>query len=180
MSYDASPLLAQLQIMPPWAETIETETTPDFSLQSLLQAVPRNYAGIGVATLVLFMVGTKLIWRKSSAKNAPNLNRMKGDLKQLRAALATTIASQKDLERQHTEVQHRVAEWAQRADQATHTEDPGLLEQALAEKRVYDLRSAELNRSLQEVNTQVSALRDSIGHLEGQIKVGQHRAGIVA
>ncbi|NJM00183.1 MAG: hypothetical protein HC924_15935, partial [Synechococcaceae cyanobacterium SM2_3_2] len=161
------------------------ETTSDFSFQSLFQeslfqAVPRNYAGIGVATLVLFVVGTKLIWRKSSAKSAPNLNRMKGDLKQLRAALVTTIASQKDLERQHTEVQHKVAEWAQRADQATHAEDPGLLEQALAEKRVYDLRSAELNRSLREVNIQVSALRDSIGQLEGQIKVGQHRAGIVA
>ncbi len=178
MSYDASFLLAQLQLSPPWAgEALEAEPVTGLNLQSFFQTVPRHYAGIGVATLVLITIGSKLIWRQPSPNS---IGSIKGDLKQMQAALATTVASQKELERQHSQVQHKVAEWAQRADQATRSGDQHLLEHALSEKRILDLQAAELSRSLQEVNTQASALRDTIGHLEGRLKAAQHRAGIVA
>lgn len=178
MSYGASFLLAQLQLSPPWTgEVLEAEPATGLNLQSFFQTVPRHYAGIGVATLVLVTIGSKLIWRQPSANR---IGSIKGELKQMRAVLATTVASQKELERQHNQVQHKVAEWAQRADQATRTDNQQLLEHALCEKQILDLRAAELSRSLQEVYTQASTLRDTIGHLEGQLKAAQHRAGIVA
>lgn len=159
---------AQLQFAPPWAET--QDPPPPISFQSLLQSVqqsvqsmPQTYAGIGLGAVVVVMLGSRWLW------GSRELRALRTDLKSLYRTLEARLISQKHLERDYAAVQDRSRDWARRADAATRTGAPALLDQVLAGKQIADQESAQASRALQDANTQVIALRDSITQVQLQI-----------
>jgi phage shock protein A len=97
------------------------------------------------------------------------INDMQEDLIQLRQAVATAIASQKRMERQHDQSQQQVDEWERRAKLAIQNNDDDLARQALVRKKGYAETAQSLKRQLDDQTQQVQILRTNMTKLESKI-----------
>jgi len=97
------------------------------------------------------------------------INDMSEDLIQLRQAVATAIASQKRMERQHDQAQQQVDEWQRRAELAIRNNDENLAREALVRKKSYAESANGLKKQLDDQKTQVDALRTNMTKLESKI-----------
>ncbi len=97
------------------------------------------------------------------------INDMSEDLIQLRQAVATAIASQKRMERQHDQAQQQVDEWQRRAELALRNNDENLAREALVRKKSYAESANGLKKQLDDQKAQVDALRTNMTKLESKI-----------
>lgn len=103
------------------------------------------------------------------------INDMQEDLIQLRQAVATALASQKKLERQHEQTQQSVDEWQRRAELALRNNDETLAREALVRKKTFAETSQSLKKQLEEQSTQVNVLRTNMTKLESKISEAKTR-----
>jgi phage shock protein A len=94
---------------------------------------------------------------------------MSEDLVQLRQAVATAIASQKRIERQHQQSQQNVDEWQRRAELAIRNNDENLAREALVRKKTFAETAQSLKRQLDEQTKQVDLLKNNMTKLESKI-----------
>ncbi len=120
-----------------------------------------NWTGpaIGVGGALLVMGAIRAMKRKHVAKPATP---RKVSNKQLQETLTTTLATQKQLERDYAEAQMKADEWFQRAEQAMQQNEEDLAKQALVEKKRFHQKAQDLQKTLEVTQAQVSDLRHQL------------------
>ncbi|MFS8906983.1 PspA/IM30 family protein [Synechococcus sp. OH2] len=139
---------------------------------SFLRENPAAAAGVGIATAVVMVGLSKVLWKKPRQKNA-SIRQMERDLKQLRRSLATTLASCKQLERQYDQLLQKAEDWFVRAEKASQHDQDELARQALVQRNQHMSAAEAVRRSLDEVEAQATAIREGISRLESQIAMAK-------
>lgn len=139
---------------------------------SFLRENPAAAAGVGIATAVVMVGLSKVLWKKPRQKNA-SIRQMERDLKQLRRSLATTLASRKQLERQYDQLLQKAEDWFVRAEKASQHDQDELARQALVQRNQHMSAAEAVRRSLDEVEAQATAIREGISRLESQIAMAK-------
>ncbi|MFS8924485.1 PspA/IM30 family protein [Synechococcus sp. B60.1] len=139
---------------------------------SFLRENPAAAAGVGIATAVVMVGLSKVLWKKPRQKNA-SIRQMERDLKQLRRSLATTLASCKQLERQYDQLLQKAEDWFVRAEKASQHDQDELARQALVQQNQHMSAAEAVRRSLDEVEAQATAIREGISRLESQIAMAK-------
>ena len=94
---------------------------------------------------------------------------MQRDLVKLRQAVATTVASQKRLERQASQAREQSDHWYGRAQLALKGGDEELARQALSRRKTYGDTAETLEKQLAAQAVQLETLKRTLLKLEGQI-----------
>lgn len=139
---------------------------------SFLRENPAAAAGVGIATAVVMVGLSKVLWKKPRQKNA-SIRQMERDLKQLRRSLATTLATCKQLERQYDQLLQKAEDWFVRAEKASQHDQDELARQALVQRNQHMSAAEAVRRSLDEVEAQATAIREGISRLESQIAMAK-------
>lgn len=129
-------------------------------------------AGVGIATAVVMVGLSKLLWRKPSRQRV-SIRQMERDLKQLQRSLATTLASRKQLERQYDQLLQKAEDWFVRAQKASQHDQDELARQALVQRNQHMSAAEAVRKSLDEVEAQAATLREGISRLESQIALAK-------
>ncbi|MFS8885298.1 PspA/IM30 family protein [Synechococcus sp. H70.2] len=139
---------------------------------SFLRENPAAAAGVGIATVVVMVGLSKLLWKKPSQERV-SLRQLERDLKQLQRSLTTTLASRKQLERKYSQLLQKAEEWFVRAQEATQHNQDELARQALVQRNQHLSAAEAVRHSLEQVEAQVVALREGISRLESQIAIAK-------
>ncbi len=139
---------------------------------SLIRENPAAAAGVGIATAVVMVGLSKLLWKKPRQKNV-SIRQMERDLKQLQRSLATTLASRKQLERQYDQLLQKAEDWFVRAQKASQHDQDELARQALVQRNQHMSAAEAVRKSLEEVEAQAAAIREGISRLESQIAMAK-------
>ncbi|MFQ3585457.1 MAG: PspA/IM30 family protein [Cyanobacteriota bacterium] len=139
---------------------------------SFIRENPTAAAGVGIATVVVMVGLSKLLWKKPSQKKV-SIRQMERDLKQLQRSLTTTLASRKQLERQYDEILQKAEDWFIRAEQATQHQNDGMAREALVQRNQHMSAAEAVRKSLDEVEAQMVTIRESIARVESQISMAK-------
>ena len=139
---------------------------------SLIRENPAAAAGVGIATVVVMVGLSKVLWKKPRQKSV-SIRQMERDLKQLQRSLATTLASRKQLERQYDQLLQKAEDWFVRAEKASQHDQDELARQALVQRNQHMSAAEAVRRSLDEVEAQATAIREGISRLERQISMAK-------
>lgn len=100
---------------------------------------------------------------------------MQEDLIQLRQAVAQAIATQKRSERQQSQAESMANEWQRRAQLALEKGDESLAREALVRRKSYKESSEAIKTQLEQQNSVVVKLRQSMGTLESKLAEAKTR-----
>lgn len=100
---------------------------------------------------------------------------MQEDLIQLRQAVAQAIATQKRSERQRAQAESMASEWQRRAQVALEKGDEGLAREALVRRKSYKESAEAIRTQLEQQNSVVTKLRQSMGTLESKLAEAKTR-----
>ncbi|MEN9210063.1 MAG: PspA/IM30 family protein [Thermostichus sp. DG02_2_bins_29] len=139
---------------------------------SFIRENPTAAAGVGIATVVVMVGLSKLLWKKPSQKKV-SIRQLERDLKQLQRSLTTTLANRKQLERQYDEMLQKAEDWFIRAEQATRHQNDGMAREALVQRNQHMSAAEAIRKSLDEVEQQMVTLREGIAHVENQISMAK-------
>ncbi|MGQ9837807.1 MAG: PspA/IM30 family protein [Cyanobacteriota bacterium] len=139
---------------------------------SFIRENPTAAAGVGIATAVVMLGLSMLLWKKPSQKKV-SIRQMQRDLKQLQRSLTTTLASRKQLQRQYDEILQKAEDWFIRAEQATQHQNDGMAQEALVQRNQYMSAAEAVRKSLDEVEKQMVTIRESISRIESQISMAK-------
>jgi micrococcal nuclease len=139
---------------------------------SLIRENPAAAAGVGIATAVVMVGLSKVLWRKPSRQRV-SIRQMERDLKQLQRSLTTTLASRKQLERRYDEILQKAEDWFVRAEKASQQNQDDLAREALVRRNQHMSAAEAVRKSLDEVEAQVATLREGISRLESQISMAK-------
>lgn len=139
---------------------------------SFIRENPTAAAGVGIATVVVMVGLSKLLWKKPSQKKV-SIRQLERDLKQLQRSLTTTLANRKQLERQYDKMLQKAEDWFIRAEQATRHQNDGMAREALVQRNQHMSAAEAIRKSLDEVEQQMATLREGIAHVENQISMAK-------
>ncbi|MEN9203170.1 MAG: PspA/IM30 family protein [Thermostichus sp. DG_1_6_bins_120] len=139
---------------------------------SFIRENPTAAAGVGIATVVVMVGLSKLLWKKPSQKKV-SIRQLERDLKQLQRSLTTTLANRKQLERQYDEMLQKAEDWFIRAEQATRHQNDGMAREALVQRNQHMSAAEAIRKSLDEVEQQMVTLREGIARVENQISMAK-------